>query len=311
MARLNSSKKVEFDCLGVGVCPIDYLCILKTYPQLDDKMETLESDVQGGGPVPTAMVTLSKLGRKAAFVGRVGDDPEGEFVKNQLEKEGVNIDYLIVDPQMRTPKAFIWIDKKTGKRTVVLDQPELKKTKPSELGFLDSVRIKYLHLDARDIDLNINLAKWAKKMGAQVVLDMGSLRGDFRKLLPLIHYLVVSGRFALGYTGQRDPLRACEKLLKQSFKAAVITLGEKGAVGGARGAVFRVPAYKVNVADTTGAGDVFHGAFIYGLSESWELEKIIRFSNACAALKCRKLGGRAGIPTLAEVKNFLKSHTQT
>jgi sulfofructose kinase len=293
--------------LGFGVCPIDYLCTLKSYPDLDDKIEALESDVQGGGPVPTAMVTLSKLGKRAAFVGRIGDDQEGLFVKNQLEKEGVNTDYLIIDPKMKTPKAFIWVDKKTGKRTVVLDQPELKKTKPSELGFLDKLKIKYLHLDARDININIFLAEWAKKIGAEVILDMGSLRENLKRLLPLVDYLVVSRRFALGYTKLPDPLKACRKLLTEGFKAVVITLGEKGAVGGARGNVFRMPGYKIKVVDTTGAGDVFHGAFIYGLLENWELKKIIKFSNACAALKCTELGGRAGIPTLNQVKNFLKS----
>jgi len=311
MAKLSSSKKTEFDCLGFGVCPIDYLCILESYPGLDDKIEALESDVQGGGPVPTAMVTLSKLGRKASFVGTVGRDSEGKFVKDQLEKEGVNTDYLIVDPEMRTPKAFIWIDEKTGKRTVVLDQPVSKKAKPSELNFLDKVKTKYVHLDARDININIYLAKWAKNIGAEVVLDMGSLRGDCRELLPLIDYLVVSKRFAYGYTEVNDPMKACRKLLSQGFKTVVITLGEEGAVGGLGDDIFQVPGYEVKAVDTTGAGDVFHGAFIYGLLENWELHKTLQFSNAVAALKCTKLGGRAGIPTLMEVKNFLKALKQT
>ena len=91
----------------------------------------------------------------------------------------------------------------------------------------------------------------------------------------------------------------------------VITLGEKGAVAGEGSIVFRVPGYKVNAVDTTGAGDVFHGAFIYGLLEKWGLKKIIQFSNACAAMKCTKLGGRAGIPTLIEVKNFIKTSPKT
>jgi sulfofructose kinase len=308
MGKLSSSKEKEFDCLGFGVCPKDYLCVLKSYPQLDDKIEALESDVQGGGPVPTALVTLSRLGKKSAFVGRIGDDQEGEFVRHQLQKESVNTDYLIVDPEMKTPKAFILIDKKTGKRTVVLDQTELKRTKPSELKFLDKVKIRYLHLDARDVDINIYLAKWAKNMGAEVILDMGSLRGDFKKLLPLVDYLVVSRRFASGYTKLNYPLKACSKLMSEGFKAVVITLGEKGAVVGDGSTVFRVPGYKVNVVDTTGAGDVFHGAFIYGLCKKWELKKIIQFSNACAAFKCTKLGGRAGIPSLEEVRNLMKSH---
>jgi ribokinase len=296
----------EFDCLGFGVCPLDYLLLLKSYPQLDEKIEAKEVSIQGGGPVPTAMATLAKLEARVCFVGKVGDDGEGQKVLQNLKKEGVNTDYLIVDKKSTTAKAFIWIDEKSGKRTVVLDQTKIMPTKKSELLFLDKVKIRFLHLDFREPEINILLAKWAKKQKAKVILDMGSLRGDVEKISPLVDYLVVSKRFAYSYTRSDDLFKALNILMKKRFKCVVITAGEEGCWCATGERTFHKPAFKVEVQDTTGAGDVFHGAFIFGLLKNWDMEKIIEFSNACAALKCTQLGGRAGIPTLFEVKRFLE-----
>jgi sulfofructose kinase len=304
--RQRNSREIKFDCLGFGVCPLDYLLLLKSYPRLDEKIEAKEVSIQGGGPVPTAMATLAKLGAKVCFVGKAGDDAEGQKVLENLKKEGVNTDYLIVDRQSNTAKAFIWIDEKTGKRTVVLDQTKIRPTKKSELLFLDKIKTKFLHLDFREPEINIFLAKWAKKQKAEVILDMGSLRDDVEKIFPLVDYLVVSKRFAHSYTKSNDLFKASNILMKKGFKCVVITAGEEGSVCATPDRIFHKPAFKVKVKDTTGAGDVFHGAFIFGLLKNWDLERIIEFSNACAALKCTQLGGRTGIPTLLEVEKFLE-----
>jgi sulfofructose kinase len=301
-----NSREIKFDCLGFGVCPLDYLLLLKSYPRLDEKIEAKEVSIQGGGPVPTAMAALAKLGAKVCFVGKVGDDAEGQKVSENLKKEGVNTDYLIVDRQSNTAKAFIWIDEKTGKRTVVLDQTKIRPAKKSELLFLDKIKTKSLHLDFREPEINIFLAEWAKRKKAFVILDMGSQRGDVEKIFPLVDYLIVSKRFAYSYTKSNDLFGALNILMKKGFKCVVITAGEEGSVCATPDRIFHKPAFKVKVKDTTGAGDVFHGAFIFGLLKNWDLEKTIEFSNACAALKCTQLGGRAGIPTLLEVEKFLE-----
>jgi len=322
MARLNSPNKIKFDCIGFGMNAVDYLSILDPYPNLDEKVEVAESSIQGGGPVPTAMVTLAKLGAKVAYIGKGGNDPEGRFVKTELEKEGVNTDYLIIDKKSKTAKAFIWVDKKTGKRTVALDKTQLNDTKISELKFLDSISTRFLHIDAREREVNIFLAKWAKKLGAKVSLDVGSLRSGVESVFPFVDHIVVSKRFACGITKLSDPFSACKELMKirrihgKGFESVVVTIGKDGCIcGSPRGVstsgnedkIFHSPGFSVKVVDTTGAGDVFHGAFIYGLLKRWTLEKTAQFANACAAMKCRKLGGRAGIPNFDEVTAFLKS----
>jgi len=325
MVRLNSSDKIEFDCVGFGMNAVDYLSILDPYPNLDEKVEVVESSRQGGGPVPTAMVTLARLGLKVAYIGKIGDDPEGGFVKAELDKEGVNTDYLIKDKKSKTAKAFIWVDKNTGKRTVALDKTRSNHIEISELKFIDSITTKFLHIDARKPEVDIFLSQWAKKLGAKVSLDVGSLRSGVELVFPFVNHLIVSKSFACGFTRLSDPFSACKKLMKEGFEIVVVTIGEDGCIcGSPRGFTtsgsprgfntsgeenefFHSPGFPVKVVDTTGAGDVFHGAFIYGLLEKWDLKRAARFACATAAMKCRKLGGRAGIPNLAEVANFMKS----
>lgn len=308
-----SLKKCDFDptdplwdCLGVGICALDYLSILDPYPGLDEKIDVLASSIQGGGPVPTAMATLSKLGAKVSFVGKVGDDYEGKLIRSELAKFKVNTDYLIVDKKVKSLKAFIWVDKSSGKRTVALDRIKMSPIKPEELSFLKKVSFRYLHLDGRDIEANIYMAKKAKKDGSEVVLDLGSLRENIENLFPYVDYLVVSKKFAYDYAKLKDLSQACLELKKIGFKCVVITISEKGCLWTDSQKVNYFPGFKIDVVDTTGAGDVFHGAFIFGLLRKWKMEKIIEFASACAALKCRKLGGREGIPNLKQVESFLR-----
>jgi sulfofructose kinase len=261
MVRSNSSKKIRYDCVGLGVNAVDYLCILDPYPHLDDKVDAVRSSVQGGGPVPTAMVTMAKLGAKVCYIGKVGNDPEGQLVKSQLEK--------------------------------------------GELKFLSSISTKFLHIDAREPEINILAARWAKRQNAEVCLDVGSLRDGVEEVFPYVDYLIVSRRFACGFVKSTDPLEACRKLMKRGFQTVVVTIGEDGCICGSSKGVFHSPGFRVKVVDTTGAGDVFHGAFIFGLLRKWSLKKTARFANACAAMKCRRLGGRAGIPTLKQVNSFM------
>lgn len=307
MVRSSSNRKMKYDCLGLGVNAVDYLCILDPYPHLDDKVDVKKSSVQGGGPVPTAMVTLAKLGAKVCYVGKVGDDPEGEFVASQLEKEAVDTRYLVVDKKVKTSRAFIWVDKGSGKRTVVLDRHKKNCLERSELRFLNSVSTRFVHLDAREPDINILVARWAREQNAEVCLDVGSLRDGVEEVFPFVDHLIVSTRFACGFTATSDPSEACRVLMREGFKTVVVTVGEEGCICGADGKFFHSPGFRVKVVDTTGAGDVFHGAFIYGLLKKWSLKRTARFANACAAMKCRKLGGRAGIPILREVEGFMGS----
>jgi len=303
-------RRSYFDVIGLGICPLDILGILPHYPELDEKTEFLQTSIQGGGPVPTAMVSLARLGAKVSFVGKVGYDPNGRLVKESLEKEGVDTSHLVVDPKGKTPVAYIWVDGKSGKKAIALDRTESSVLQPEELdrGHLTSCR--FLHLDGRETEACLRAAKWAKEEGIKVVLDLGSPRPKLESLLGLTDYLITSRGFAQAYTRLRYPIEATRALFRPHYQAVVVTLGERGAVGYSPPVTIYQPPFEVKVVDTTGAGDVFHGAFIYSLLQGWNLAQALKFSNGAAALKCTKLGGREGIPSRKEVERLIEKSGQ-
>lgn len=301
----SSNKRMDFDCLGFGICAVDYLCLVPRYPGLDEKTEALEFSIQGGGPVATALTTLARLGRQTSFIGRVGDDDNGKFLVNEFNRVGVNISGLIIDSTVPTQQAFIWVDASNGKRSIVLNNSRYRPIVASELN-LDYVRsAKYLLIDGRDTEATFALIHWAKAHGTKIVLDAGSQRQGMEELLALVDYPVVSEKFCRQYFGSGDYAWAVQQLFRRGATAAVVTCGSAGCYGADRHGSYYQPAFPVNVKDTTGAGDVFHGAFIFGLLEQWELKHVLKFASAVAALKCKQLGGRSGIPDLQTVNHFL------
>ncbi len=295
----------DFDCLGLGICAIDYLCIVPKYPELDEKTEAVEFSLQGGGPVATALVTLARLGCKTTFIGRIGDDACGKFLLNEFATEGVNITGLITDKFRPTNQAFIWIDKQTGKKSIVLNNKGYLPISDSEIDLDHIQSARYLLIDGRDIEANLMLIRWAKKKGTKIILDAGSPRERMEELLRLVDYPVVSERFCQAYLKQKNCEKAIKELLDKGAEAAVVTCGSEGCYGGDRTGIYYQPAFPVDAVDTTGAGDVFHGAFIFGLLNNWNLETILKFSSATASIKCTKIGGRLGIPNLQTVNDFL------
>ncbi len=296
----------DFDCLGFGICAVDYLCVVPHYPKLDEKTEAIEFSIQGGGPVATALVTLARLGCSTAFMGRIGEDANGQFLLNDFEKEGVDNAGIIMDKSIPTNQAFIWIDQQTGQKSIVLNNQHYRPVVPEEITWEHIRTAKYLLIDGRDTEATFKLIRWAKEKGTQIVLDAGSPRYRMDELLNLVDYPVVSKSFCHKYLKLSDFKKAVEELLKCGAKAAVVTCGHNGCYGGDETGIYYQPAFPVNVVDTTGAGDVFHGAFIFGLLNKFNLIKILKFAAASAAIKCTKIGGRSGIPDLQTVNNFLR-----
>jgi len=296
----------DYDCLGFGICATDYLCIVPKYPELDEKTEAIDFSLQGGGPVATALVTLARLGCKTTFIGRIGDDANGKFLLNEFAREDVDTTGIIVDRSTPTNQAFIWIDQQTGKKSIVLNNRQYQKVLPSEIK-LEHVRsAKYLLVDGRDTEATFQLIKWSKEQGIKIIIDAGSPRNRMGELLGLVDYPVVSENFCQKYLKLKDYKKAIKNFLYHGAEAAVVTCGSRGCYGGDKTGIYYQPAFQVDVVDTTGAGDVFHGAFIFGLLKNWELSKILKFASATAAIKCNALGGRSGIPDFTSVNKFLQ-----
>ena len=301
--------KKQFDVLGLGACAVDFLGIVPSYPRPDTKNKMIRFIRQGGGPVATALVALSRLGAKVGFLGKLGKDELSRSVIEEFKKEGIDTSGIIIEKGAGPYFAFISVDKDSGHRTIWWTDQMVKRFKRKDLSkdFITSAKI--LHLDEYDLEAAIIASRWARDAGMKVVLDAEtSTKKNLLPIIKLIDYLVIPEEFALGFTGLKSLEEAGSSLLELGPKAIIITRGINGSLGLTREKLFYKKAFKVKVVDTTGCGDVFHGAFVYGLLKDWPLELITEFASACAALKCRGLGGRSASPTLSEVKQFLKKN---
>ena len=291
--------------IGLGQCSLDILGQVDNYPALDEKAELNSLLVQGGGPVATALVTLSRLGVPVAIVGAVGDDDFGRQIREGLFQENVDCTYLIQSPQSSSQVAFVTVDTQ-GHRNIFWHRGTALPVVPEQLPSLLADSVRVLHLDGLHLEPTITAAKLARRQAVTTVLDAGTLRPGIEELLPFIDHLVVSEKFARQFIGRDDPEAAIQGLLGYGSIVVTVTMGRSGSLSMGKGVQpFHQTAFAVEAIDTTGCGDVFHGGYIYGLLQDWPFERIVRFAAACAALKVRALGGRTAIPRLQEVESFL------
>ena len=296
--------------IGLGQCSLDILGQVDSYPALDEKAELTSLLVQGGGPVATALVTLSRLGVPVAMIGAVGDDDFGTQIRDGLVHEKVDCTHLAQSTQSASQVAFVAVDDKEH-RNIFWHRGTALPILPEQLLNLLADSVRVLHLDGLHLDSSITAAKMARQQKVTTVLDAGTLRPGVEELLPLIDHLVVSEKFARQFLGYDDPASAISGLSRHGAAAVTVTLGRSGSLSmDAGGQLVRQSAFAVDTVDTTGCGDVFHGGYIYGLLKDWSLARTIRFAAACAALKTRALGGRTAIPELREVESFLQRHDQ-
>jgi sulfofructose kinase len=294
-----------FDVVGMGLNSLDFLCVVPEFPAPNSKMQTLQFSKQGGGQVATAMVALSRWGVKTKYIGKVGDDESGQFSLHSIREEGVDVSSVTIEPNVTNQSAMIIVDGSTGERTILWNRDEQLTYREGELRREDVCSGKIVHLDGHDIHATLQCARWAKEEGIPTVVDLDKVEPLTSQLIKQIDFIVTSARFPMMYTGISDRKRALLELQKYTPGFLCSTLGDDGAMAWVNGEFLHIEGFKVNVVDTTGAGDVFHGAFIYGLLQNWEVEEILRFSNGAAALKCKDLGGRRGIPTLEDVQKLL------
>jgi len=277
---------------------------IKSFPKPGAKIDCTDLVVQGGGPIPTALIALSRLGFRASLISAVGTDPYGRMILDELKRENVDIS-LVCIKKRQTAIAVGWAEEKTGRRTISLD---LNITVTPRDIKLDRLPLpKLVHVDGRYLETCLKLARWAKRNNIPVVFDIGSMRNDVSSLLPLTDHLVCAADFALPFTKSRKAREALNKLLKLGPATVVITSGIKGAIGydEYEGLVHQ-KAFRVKAVDTTGAGDAYHGAYIAGMLKGWNLSRRMQFASAVAAINCTRLGGRTGLPTYFQARNFLK-----
>jgi len=296
----------RIDVVGLGLNATDTVIRVREFPALGGKEKLLSSTMQAGGQVATALVTCQRLGLRARYIGKVGDDLAGRFQLASLKREGIDVRYTRTARHTPNQIGVIIVDQKTGERTVFWDRDPKLAVVPSELtpGAICSARV--LHLDGCDVEACCQAARWAKTSGIPVVADLDTVYKKVEKLFPLIDYLIASANFLPALTGDDDPFRVLEYMAREfRIPAAGMTLGRDGALVYAKGRFHYSPGFVVETVDTTGAGDVFHGAFNYGLLAGWEMDRILDFSNAMAGMNCTALGARGGIRSRAAAEKLM------
>jgi len=291
----------SYDVVGLGYACLDILGTVPHLPELDTKLGLGTLVIQGGGPVATALVTLARLGSRTLFAGRLGDDDFGRAILSGLKDEHVGVE-VHVSPGTTSPLAFVMVTP-DGNRTVLWTRGTAPLMAPDDVQ-AEVVRAgRLLLLDDIEIPAATRAALLAREAAVPVVLGVGTPRAGIEGLIRLADDIVMAEKFPFRLTGERDHRRALEAILAMGPTRATVTLGEKGSQHLDRdGTWLEQPAFRAATVDTTGAGDVYCGAYVFGRLEGWPMERTLRFASAVAARQTEALGGRTAIPTLDEAR---------
>jgi sulfofructose kinase len=306
------------DIVGLGLATIDIMTLVPRLPARDEVFRARSIVLEGGGPVATPLVAATRLGAATAYLGPIASTTWGQLARAGLEREGVDTSHAPARTGGEQGVSVILVDQATGQRSILYDSGEMQELSPAEVPTELIASARALHIDGSHLGAACHAAEIARQAGAVVSFDGGAGEpwAGAEWLLPLVDLMVVAHRFAEQHTGQADPLQAGPALLETyGPRQVIITDGARGCWywdaaqqnAGVRraGGHIHQPAIPTDVVDTTGAGDVFHGAYLYAFLQDWPARRSLAFAAATAALKCRALGGRAGIPTRLQVEETL------
>jgi sulfofructose kinase len=297
----------EFDVVGVGLNATDTLLIVPRFPAYAGKVPFEEEHLSPGGQVASAMVACARLGLRTKYIGAVGDDLRGRVQMESLQGTGINLDHVLIRRNCPNQSAYIIIDRSTGERTVLWRRDDCLKVHPEEITDEMISTAGLLHIDGHDTPCVARAAEIARRHGIPVTVDVDTIYEGFGRVLPNVDYLLASSEFPMAWTGETDPFKALETIQKHyGMRVAAMTLGAHGCLARENGKFHYAPGFVVNCVDTTGAGDVFHGAFCYAVLKAMPMPQALEFSNAMAALNCTALGARGGIGSLDDVAALMR-----
>ena len=299
------SSPKPFDVVGLGLNAVDHLCVVPHFPRYDSKLRMLDFSQQGGGQAATAMVACQRLGLTTRYVGKSGEGEFGQYSRRSLEEEKVDIQGMKIVAGARNQFAFILIDQATGERTIIWDRDQQLVMLPGEVPREIICSAKVLLIDGHDAAAAVQAARYAKEEGMVVVMDAERISEETGELISLVDVVIGEKHFPERFTGSNDLKVALKEIARKGPHIAGVTLGNEGALAYCEGEFYYSPAYQVSCRDTTGAGDVFHAAFVRSLFEDWDLQRCLDFSNAVAAIKCQELGGRGALPHFEEALAFM------
>ena len=299
---MSATSKV--DVVGVGLNATDTLIPVHHYPAAGSKVEFRSANVLPGGQVATAMVACQSWGLRTRYVGKVGDDLAATLHRSEFARLGVET-HLLTAPGCPSQQAFILVDD-AGERTVLWKRDDRLALQPNDLKRDWILEARALHLDGHDTAAATLAATWAHSAGIPVIADLDELYPSVDALLPLIDYLITSRDIPGRISGESD-LRKSLPAVRTRYggRLAAATLGQEGVLAYDGAQFHYAPAFRVDTVDTTGAGDIFHAGFIYGLLQGWALPRQLEFACAAAALNCTGIGARGHIAPIAETEHLI------
>ncbi|MDD3334325.1 MAG: PfkB family carbohydrate kinase [Eubacteriales bacterium] len=300
----------QFDMIGFGNPFQDLVVELLKLPPTNVNTRIQSYCFQGGGNVPTATVAASVLGLKCAILGVAGSDMFGHASLGDFAYNGVDTSHLKLDDGKRTDFCICVTEREIHGKEFISQDGNYTPLKPEELDekFLKSARI--LHIGDMLSPAKFQAAEWVREAGGKVSVDAAYYRPDLYENYRYLDLFIASEKYYNDFCKDKGSM-TCEQAARyiraQGPEIVIFTLGEKGCRGVYGDRYFELPAFTVDAVDSTGAGDVFHGAFNYAYLQGWDVPRCARFSSAVSAIKCLEFGGRAGIPNLDTVLHYLET----
>ena len=305
----------EPDIIGLGLATVDVVVSLERMPTWGNPGMVSDFILGDGGPAGTACVVSATLGVRTGFIDTVGNDEMAAKKLHSLEEAGVDVSHMVRRETPEDHVILVYVREKTGERYFApLRRESLPKgVQPEELDRDYVTSARYLHLDGDHTEAALQAARWMHEAGKMVVLDAATTNCPVPKpmqaLVAETDVLICGAGFSTMLTGHEDLWQAGQAILDMGLSVVVQTEGVKGSYSISPNEQFHTPAFEVDVVDTTGAGDVFHGAYLVGLVRGWGLRTIATFASAVAAIHSTVLGNRRGIPCMEKVDAFLRERT--
>ncbi|HUK33548.1 MAG TPA: PfkB family carbohydrate kinase [Vicinamibacterales bacterium] len=307
--KIPAAGSKPFDVAGFGLNSIDLLAVVAEYPVSNSKQRLQRFMHMPGGQIATALSVCAKLGLTATYVGSFGADPLGKMSRDSLLDAGVDISGSRIVEGATNQFAVILVDARSGERTVLWDRHPALTFEPKDVPRAAVTAGRVLIVDCHETAAATQAARCAREAGVPTIIDVEKVRPGIGELLQQIDVLITAQDFPCALTGHEEIGRALDAMAEEFPSARLVcaTLGDEGSLSRCNGREIHTPAFQVDCVDSTGAGDAFRGAFAAGclLMPDAEVEDVLRYANAVAALNCRALGARGGLPTRDEVDQLL------
>jgi sulfofructose kinase len=285
--------------VGLGLCVVDHLYVVDELAGTNERARYTERLVLPGGMTANALAQVARLGCRAELISLVGDDPDGRHARRHLRTIGVSTRSLVLSEQFPTTIAVVMIRARDGERRFVTAHRARFERRVPDFDLAPIRAGRVLLIDGHFPTQALRAARRARALGVPVVADFSDPRPDYLRLLPWVDYAVVPEAFVRRWA-PGDPARALRRLQREFGGSPVVTLGARGGIYWHEGRVKRYRSPRVAVRDTTGAGDVFHGAFAAGLAHGLELPEIVARAALAGALACTALGATTRLASRRE-----------